>query len=205
MANDDKIKNKKEPDGKKSDSKIHDKNTKESKVELKESQEESANIKKSLEKKDEELANMKKNLEKKDEELAEYVSHLQRLQADFENFKKQNEKQKQDIIRFANENLIINILDIYEDLERALENSKDEKSLIDGVELIYSKMKSTLEKEGLCEIPTKGEKFDPFKHEALMAEASEDHENGEIIDELMKGYTLKDKVIKYSKVRVCKK
>lgn len=99
----------------------------------------------------------------------------------------------------------MNILDSYEDLERALKQSKTEKELREGVELIYSKLKSTLEKEGLEEIVAEGEKFDPFKHEALMAEASEEHENGEIIDELMKGYTLKDKVIKYSKVRVCKK
>ena len=152
-----------------------------------------------------ELANIEKDLEDKNEEISEYMSHIQRLQADFENFKKQTEKQKQEIIKFANENLIMNILDSYEDLERALEQSKTEKELRNGVELIYSKLKSTLEKEGLEEIVAEGEKFDPFKHEALMAEASEEHENGEIIDELMKGYTLKDKVIKYSKVRVCKK
>lgn len=155
--------------------------------------------------KNDELANIEKDLEDKNEEVTEYRSHIQRLQADFENFKKQSEKQKQEIIKFANENLIINILDSYEDLGRALEQSKNEKELREGVELIYSKLKNALEKEGLEEIPTKGEKFDPFKHEALMAEASEEHENGEIIDELMKGYSLKDKVIKYSKVRVCKK
>jgi molecular chaperone GrpE len=160
---------------------------------------------KKLKIKNDELANIEKDLESKNEELLEYISHAQRLQADFENFKKQSERQKQEIIKFANENLIINILDSYEDLSRALEQSKTEKELREGVELIYSKLKNTLEKEGLEEIVTEGKKFDPFKHEALMSEASDDHENGEIIDELMKGYTLKDKVIKYSKVRVCKK
>ncbi|MBZ9570915.1 nucleotide exchange factor GrpE [Methanobrevibacter sp. TMH8] len=160
---------------------------------------------KELKIKSEELANIEKDLEDKNNEILEYVSHIQRLQADFENFKKQSEKQKEDIIKFANETLIINLLDSYEDLNRALEQSKNEKELREGVELIYSKLKNTLEKEGLKEIPAEGEKFDPFKHEALMAEASEDYENGEIMDELMKGYSLKDKVIKYSKVRVCKK
>lgn len=178
---------------------------KEMKKKLKLQDEELKDTQKELKTKNEELANIEKDLENKDEKLKEYTSHIQRLQADFENFKKQNEKQKQDIIKFANENLIINILDSYEDLGRAIEQSKTEKELREGVELIYSKLKSALEKEGLEEIPTKGEKFDPFKHEALMAEASDDHENGEIIDELMKGYSLKDKVIKYSKVRVCKK
>lgn len=192
MANDTKLKKiKKELDELKSNSKVQEE-------ELEKTLEE-------LEEKNEKLANIEKNLEKKDDELSEYVSHIQRLQADFENFKKQTEKRNQDIIKFANENLIINILDSFEDLNRALESSKTEKELREGVELIYSKIKNTLEKEGLDEIPTKGEKFDPFKHEALMAENSETHENGEIIEELMKGYTLKDKVIKYSKVKVCKK
>lgn len=152
-----------------------------------------------------ELAKIKEDLVAKENELAEYISHIQRLQADFENFKKQTEKQNRNIIKFANENLIKNILDSYEDFERALKNSKTKEELKEGVELIHSKLKNTLEKEGLKEIPAKGEKFDPFKHEALLVENNKDFENGEIIEELMKGYTLKDKVIKYSKVKVCKK
>lgn len=178
---------------------------KEMKEKMKLQEKEFDDTQKELKIKIDELANIEKDLEDKNEEISEYMSHIQRLQADFENFKKQTEKQKQEIIKFANENLIMNILDSYEDLERALEQSKTEKELREGVELIYSKLKSSLEKEGLEVIVAEGEKFDPFKHEALMAEASEEHENGEIIDELMKGYTLKDKVIKYSKVRVCKK
>ena len=154
---------------------------------------------------DDELAKLNKSLEEKDEEIIELKSHIQRLQADFDNFRKQGEKQKQDLIRYANEGLIVKFLDIYEDMERALENSTNEEELREGLELIYSKMKNTLEKEGVEEIPAVGEKFDPFKHEALLTVDSPDHENNEIVDELMKGYTLKDKVIKYSKVRVCKK
>ena len=164
-----------------------------------------------LDSKNKELAKINEDLEKQKEETQEYISLSQRLQADFENFKKINEKKSKDkkkkknIIKFANEPLIKNILDSYEDLGRALENSKTEKELRDGVELIYSKIKDVLTKEGLEEIPAKGEKFDPFKHEALMVANDENVENGYIIDELMKGYTLKGKVIKYSKVRVCKK
>ena len=154
---------------------------------------------------DDEIAKLNKSLEEKDEEIIELKSHIQRLQADFDNFRKQGEKQKQDLIRYANEGLIVKFIDIYEDMERALENSTNEEELREGLELIYSKMKNTLEKEGVEEIPAVGEKFDPFKHEALLTVDSPDHENNEIVDELMKGYTLKDKVIKYSKVRVCKK
>ena len=213
MVNDSKLKKiKKELDKLKSSSKVQEEELEKTLEELKEKNEELANLEKDLEKKNkqlkeknEELANTEKDFDKKNEELEEYISHLQRLQADFENFKKQTEKRNQDIIRFANENLIVNLLDGYEDLERVLEKSTTEKELREGVELVYSKIKNTLEIEGLAEIPTDGEKFDPFKHEALMADESENHENGEIIEELMKGYTLKDKVIKYSKVKVCKK
>ena len=154
---------------------------------------------------DDQLAKLNEDLERKDEEIIELKSHLQRLQADFDNFRKQGEKQKQDLIRYANEGLIVKFIDIYEDMERALENSTNEDEIREGLELIYSKMKNALEKEGVEEIPAVGEKFDPFKHEALLTVDSPDHENNEIVDELMKGYTLKDKVIKYSKVRVCKK
>jgi len=178
---------------------------KKTKEKLKLQEEKLKDSEKELKIKQDELANIEKDLEDKSEELADCESRELRLQADFENFEKQIEKQKQEIIKFANENLIINILDSYEDLSRALEQSKTEEELREGVEIIYSKLKSTLEKEGLEEIPAEGEKFDYQKHEALMAEASENHENGYIIDELMKGYTLKDKVIKHSKVRVCKK
>ena len=175
-------------------------------------EEETKTLQEKLDSKNKELAKINEDLEKQKEETQEYISLSQRLQADFENFKKINEKKSKDIIKFANEPLIKNILDSYEDLERALENSKTEKELRDGVELIYSKIKDVLTKEGLEEIPAKGEKFDPFKHEALMVANDENVErlniayyDREIIDELMKGYTLKGKVIKYSKVRVCKK
>ncbi|WP_346675828.1 nucleotide exchange factor GrpE [Methanobrevibacter woesei] len=158
-----------------------------------------------LESKDEEIAKLQEELEKQEDQTNEYISYSQRLQADFENYKRHSEKQNAEIIKYANEQLISNILDSYEDLERALNQSNNEKELREGVELIYSKLKDILEKEGLKEIPTEGEKFDPFKHEALMAEDNDDFENGYIIEELMKGYTLKDKVLKYSKVKVCKK
>ena len=158
-----------------------------------------------LESKDEEIAKLQEELEKQEDQTNEYISYSQRLQADFEIYKRHSEKQNAEIIKYANEQLISNILDSYEDLERALNQSNNEKELREGVELIYSKLKDILEKEGLKEIPTEGEKFDPFKHEALMAEDNDDFENGYIIEELMKGYTLKDKVLKYSKVKVCKK
>ncbi len=158
-----------------------------------------------LSSKEDEINQLKEDLQAQQKKTEEYISYSQRLQADFDNFKKINEKQNKEIIKYANENLISNILDSYEDLGRALDNSNTFEELKEGVELINNKLKDTLSKEGLEEIPAKGEKFDPFKHEALMVENDEKTENGYIIEELMKGYTFKDKVIKYSKVKVCKK
>ena len=152
----------------------------------------------------EELEKVKEDLEKQEAETQEYISLSQRLQADFENFKKITDKQNKEIIKFANENILKEFLDCYEDFERALQTDNDE-SFREGIELIYNKFKDTLTKEGIEEIPAKGEKFDFTKHEALMTQKSDDVENGYIIEELMKGYMYKDKVLKYSKVIVCKK
>jgi len=161
-------------------------------------------LKSQIQEKDDELKEKEEVIIKKDQEIEQSKEQLLRLHADFDNFKKRTEKQLSDQINYASEQLILKILDSYEDLERALksENSEDLK---EGVELIYQKLKKVLEAEGLEEIPANGEKFDPYQHEALMAEAHDEFENGEIIEELCKGYKLNSKVIKYSMVKVCKK
>ena len=164
-----------------------------------------------IKEKDTDLTETKQKLDEKDriieeqeEKIENYYSQLQRMQADFENYKKRSEKDLSEFIRYANENLILKILDTYEDLGRALKSEKPE-DLKEGVELINKKLKDTLEGEGLQEICAEGEKFDPFKHEALMVEDHQDYDDGTVIEELGKGYTLDSKVIKYSKVKVCKK
>jgi len=162
------------------------------------------NIEEVLEEKDKEIEQLKMDLEKSQSETQEYISLSQRLQADFENFKKITDKRNKDLIKFANENVLKQFLDCYEDFGRALETENNE-DLRKGIELIYNKFTDVLKKEGIEEIPAKGEKFDLNKHEALMVQESEDVENGYIIEELMKGYMYKDKVLKYSKVIVCKK
>ena len=167
-------------------------------------QEELEKLHEELASKDEEIQKLQEDLEKQEAETQEYVSLSQRLQADFENFKKITDKRNQELIKFANENVIKEFLDCYEDFGRALEIEND-KDLREGIELTYNKFKDILKKEGVEEIPAEGEKFDLNKHEALMVQESEDVENGYVIKELMKGYMYKDKVLKYSKVIVCKK
>lgn len=181
-------------------------NDKKSETEVKKEdiQEKFEELQNELASKDEEIEKLKSDLEKSESETQEYISLSQRLQADFENFKKITDKRNKDLIKFANENVIKEFLDCYEDFGRALETENDE-DLRKGIELIYNKFSDVLAKEGVSEIPAKGEKFDLNKHEALMVQESEDVENGYIIEELMKGYMYKDKVLKYSKVIVCKK
>ena len=181
-----------------------DENKGETEVETQYNQESYDELLEELALKDEELTKLKEDLEKQENETQEYIALSQRLQADFENFKKITEKQNKEIIKFANEDIIKEFIDCYEDFGRALE-IENENDLKEGVELIYNKFKDILTKEGVEEIPAKGEKFDLNKHEALMVQESDDVENGYVIDELMKGYMYKDKVFKYSKVIVCKK
>ncbi|HOQ19266.1 nucleotide exchange factor GrpE [Methanothermobacter thermautotrophicus] len=157
---------------------------------------------KEVEKLTERLEELENEIQKKEEEIKEYTSHLQRLQADFDNYKKQMEKQEIELIKNANEKLILKLLDVYEDLERAIEN---QDSSVDGLEVIYRKFRDTLTKEGLSEIPAEGEKFDPFLHEAVMVEDHDGYEDGVIIEELSRGYKLNDRIIKHSIVKVCKK
>ena len=176
----------------------------ESEVESQDIQEKYEELLEELKLKEKELQEVKQALEKQEEETKEYISLSQRLQADFENFKKITDKRNKDLIKFANEDIIKDFLDCYEDFGRALEIENDD-DLKEGVELIYNKFKDILTKEGIEEIPTKGEKFDLNKHEAMMVQKSDDVENDYIIEELMKGYMYKDKVLKYSKVIVCKK
>lgn len=161
--------------------------------------------KKSLEK---EIEKIKAKLEETEKAAEDYLTKLKYLQAEFENYKKMADREREKIIQYANEELIIKLLDVYENLERALESGKksnNKEALMKGVEITYNQLKDILEREGLKPIKTVGEKFDPFKHEAVMKENKEDCEEDIILEEFQRGYMLKDKVIRYSKVKVCKR
>ncbi|MDO5835679.1 MAG: nucleotide exchange factor GrpE [Methanobacterium sp.] len=161
-------------------------------------------LKSEIQEKNDEIKKKDEEITIKDQKIEQYHEQLLRLQADFDNFKKRTEKELSDQIQYASEKIILKILDSYEDMERALKTGSSHE-LHQGVEMIYQNLKKILAEEGLEVIPAEGEKFDPFQHEALMAEAHEDFKNGEVIEELCKGYKLNSKVIKYSKVKVCKK
>ena len=149
-----------------------------------------------------------KELEAKKRQLDEEKDSYLRLNAEFDNFRKRTLKEREEFVKYANEKLILELIDILENLERGIENAKrSEKKdkLIEGMELIYDQFKNVLEKNGLVPIKAFGEKFDPYKHEAMMLTQTDEGEEGMILEEFARGYMLNNKVIRYSKVRVSKK
>ena len=139
------------------------------------------------------------------EEQAKAEANLagwQRTQADFMNFKRRSEQEREEFIRFANASLMLEILPVLDDLERALEHVPAKLASIawvDGVNLIYRKFKATLEAQGLTQIEALGKPFDPNLHEAVRQDKGKE---GIIIEEILKGYQLHDKVIRPTMVVV---
>ncbi len=131
-----------------------------------------------------------------------------RLNAEFMNFKKRTEKEKNDIYKYANEKLMVDLLPVIDNIARALhaiEDADNHKSVLEGVNLIKSNFDEFLKKNGVEAINAKGEIFDHNLHHAVMTEENDDFEDDTVIDEFQVGYKLNDKVIRPSMVKVSKK
>jgi len=138
----------------------------------------------------------------------EYFDKLLRIQADFDNYKKRLDRERLEFIKFANEEIIVEILKLLDDFERAVEAGKikhDFKVLHQGVEMIYKDLKAFLKQKGLREIDAKGKLFDPHEHEAMMQEETDEFPEDHVIEEFQKGYKLNDRIVRPSKVKVAKK
>ena len=127
---------------------------------------------------------------------------LLRLAADFENYKKRAARERQEYVQLANERLIVELLPILDDLERALAAAEDhqEAQLEDGVRLVHRSLAGLLERHGVSSIETDG-RFDPHVHEALLTQPSE-AEEGSVIDVVQKGYKLGERVVRPARVVV---
>jgi molecular chaperone GrpE len=136
---------------------------------------------------------------------AEYLDGWQRARAELANFRKRIERERaqwNDIVIIEVVNLFLPAID---DIERALESlppEVEDEPWLDGIRLIYRKHLATLEVLGVTEIESEGLSFDPVIHEAITHEESDDHEEGQIIGVVQKGYILNDKVIRPARVRV---
>jgi molecular chaperone GrpE len=138
--------------------------------------------------------------------LAEANDQFLRKAADFENFRKRMNREKQDAIDFANQSLLLDLIPIIDDFERALKaapNSGEFAAFYEGVAMIEKRLSSQLEtKWGLKRFDSAGEPFDPNRHEAIMMEKSAEVDEPLVKEDFLKGYTLKDRVVRSAKVKV---
>ena len=143
---------------------------------------------------------LRKELEERGKLAEDRLNQLKYLQADFDNYRKNFERERENIVRLANEGLISDLLVVVDDFERALSIMKDGKDK-DGVKMVYGNLIKILENQGLRPIETSGKKFDPNFHEVLCKEAC-DKDDGLILEELQRGFMLKSRVIRPSKVKI---
>ncbi|MFH1198909.1 MAG: nucleotide exchange factor GrpE [Candidatus Omnitrophota bacterium] len=143
------------------------------------------------------------------DKAAEYWDKLLRVQADFENMRKRLDREKQDFLKFANEGMIVELLNILDDLERAVglaeTKHEDLPAFLKGVEMIMAHLYEMLKEYGVRPIDSKGKIFDPNYHEALMQVEDNNFPEHTVLEDLQKGYLLNDRVIRTAKVKVSKK
>jgi len=132
----------------------------------------------------------------------EYKDGWQRSVADFQNYRRRMEAEKAETYQTAIGSIIKRYLPILDDLERALASRPADLAWADGIELIYRKLQSILDAEGLKRIEAEGQMFDPHFHEAILQEPSENYTSGQIIAVVQNGYMLGDRVIRPAQVRV---
>jgi len=153
----------------------------------------------------EELENVRRQLEEQTALAQEYFNRLARMKADFENFRRRSQREREELVRYAAEQLMKSLLPVLDNFERALADESGELDKFkEGIKMIYNQICEILAGEGLEPIPAEGEEFNPEKHEAVMSEESSEHPDNTVLEELRKGYTLKGKVIRPAMVKVAK-
>lgn len=142
---------------------------------------------------------------KYEEEISELKNRLLRSQADLENFRRRSREEKEAAAKYRSQPLIESLLPFIDNFERGLlvkPESEESKSLLKGLEMVYRQLQDVLKSEGVEIIETTGQSFDPNVHQAVMQVEEEGFESGVIVEELQKGYKLKDRVIRPSMVKV---
>ena len=150
----------------------------------------------------ENIKGLEQALAEEKEKAESYLANWQRAQADFINYKRRNEQEKEETSKFANSLLMLNLLPVLDDLERAIASvppNLAKASWVDGVRLIERKLRASLEAQGLSPIKAVGEPFDPHLHEAIRQDKGKE---GIVIEEVQKGYKLHDRVLRPSRVVV---
>ncbi len=154
----------------------------------------------------------KDNEDNKVKELEEQVMQLKdqylRTAAEFENYKRRTDAERADFFAYAGEKLLTELLPVVDDFNRTMdsfEKSHDKEALKKGIDLVYAKFRTVLEKQGLREMDSDGKKFDVNLHEAILQQPDETKDPETILTTVEKGYFLKDKVLRHAKVVVSSK
>ena len=145
----------------------------------------------------------KEEFEKLKQEIEDSNEKFLRSQADLINYRKRKDEEVERYLKYANEDLILDILTVVDNFERAL-NVEDNTKVMEGIKMIYANLIGILEKFGVKEIDALGKKFDPMFHNAVMTEEDKAKESDIVVEVFQKGYTLKDKVIRPAMVKVNK-
>jgi len=135
-------------------------------------------------------------------ELKELKGKYLRKAAEMENLRKRVAREKTEFYRYALAEFIKELFDVLDNFERALESNEDGKNLRQGIEMIYKQYTDLLMKQGIKAIETREKKFDPYLHQAFITEESENVDEPQIIEELQRGYTLYDRLLRPALVKV---
>lgn len=152
--------------------------------------------------KDEFIAKLNNDLIEQKKKADEYFDHLKRNMAEFDNFKKRISKEKDSMYSNVLSDVLIGILPILDNFEKALETKTKDESFKDGIDMIYSQLKEALDKMGLEEIEALHQDFDPNLHEAVMHVEDKNFAEKQVVEVLRKGYRVGDKVIRHAMVKV---
>jgi molecular chaperone GrpE len=154
----------------------------------------------------EKLTKTTEKVESFKEKSDKYLNSLLRLQADFENYKKRIDKEKENYRYYALERILRKLISHYDDLKRAQKviEALDNESVKQGFEMIVKNFEKLLSEEGVKAMESKGDKFDPYKHDALLVQENDELPNNTIIEELDRGYYYNDKVLRPARVSVSK-
>lgn len=144
----------------------------------------------------------------KDRRIAELEETVKRLHADFDNFRRRKDEEIARIKECAAERIMVELLPVLDNFERALDScqiSENYAALKEGLHMVSRQFRTALEKEGLCPINAVGQPLDPALHQVVQCRESKDHEDDTVVEEMLRGYKLGDKVIRPSMVTVSKK
>jgi molecular chaperone GrpE len=149
-----------------------------------------------------ETTSAQNELEKK---LEETTNRMLRLQADYDNFRRRTQKEKESAAKYRSQSLAESLLPALDNFERGMTidaQSEETKSLLQGMEIVYRQLKEALANAGIEAVESVGQPFDPHFHQAVMQVETDDYESNVVVEEMQKGYMLKDRVIRVAMVKV---